>query len=121
MLNRTMDGSMIVFQEGETTVLTVDEKQTDSAIVMALSGELRSEVANDLYDELVALTTVGANVEVDFSGVTYISSATQHIFLRVQQKMDSMKRGNLLLRNIPDPIYREFEKTGTAGLLMIEE
>jgi len=121
MLNRTIEGSTIIFKEGSTTVLTIDEKQTDSGILMTLSGELRGEVAHDLQDELIALTTVGANVEVNFKDVTYISSTTQHIFLPVQQKMDAMRRGSLVLKQMPASIYEKFEQTGASELLMIED
>ena len=121
MLNRKLDGESIVFTDGARTVLTIGEKEQENGILMTLTGELRSEVAHDLQDELVALTTVGANVVVDMRGVSYISSTVQHVFLTVQQKMDNMSRGTLVLRGMPDAIYNEFDKNGTSELLMIED
>lgn len=119
MLKRKMENDTILFTDGTATVLSVQESMTDKGILMKLSGELRSDVAHDIQDELIALTTVGANVVVDFEKVSYITTTTQHIFLRAQQKMDSMGRGTLTLCNLPENIYREFEKTGTSELLMI--
>lgn len=121
MLNRRIEGNTLILEEGATTVLTIEEQETDTGILMKLAGQLRSDVAHDIQDELIALTTVGANVEVDFEKVSYISSTTQHVFLRVQQKMDSMRRGSLLLRKMPDSIFREFERTGASELLMIDD
>lgn len=121
MLNRKNGGESIIFSDGPKTVLTIGEKEQENGILMTLTGELRSEVAHDLQDELVALTTVGADVVVDMSGVTYISSAVQHVFLTVQQKMDTMSRGTLVLKGMSDAIYSEFDKTGTSELLMIED
>ena len=121
MLNRKLDGESIIYTDGAQTILTIGEKEQENGILLTLTGELRSEVAHDLQDELVALTTVGANVVVDMAGVTYISSTVQHVFLTVQQKMDNMARGTLVLKAMTDEIYSEFDKNGTSELLMIED
>lgn len=120
MLNRKVEGNSIIFTDGEAHVLTIAEQETETGILMTLSGQLRSDTAHDIQDELVALTTVGADVVVDFKEVTYISPTVQNCLLIVQQKMDSMGKGTLLLRGMPAEIYREFEKSGEAELLMIE-
>lgn len=121
MLNRKIEGNSIVFRNGSLTVLTIEESETDNGIVMALKGELRSDVAHELMDELTALATVGVGILVDFSGVTYITSTILDVFLSVQQLMDSIKKGSLVLCKMPSAIYQEFEKTGTAELLLIED
>lgn len=120
MLNRKIEGDSIVIYDGQTSILTIFEQEMDSGVVVKLVGELRSETVHDIQDELVALITVGANITVDFTEVTYIASTAQHLFLRVQQKIDDIGRGVLTLQNLPAPIYQEFEKTGTSELLMIE-
>lgn len=120
MLNRKLEGNSIIFRNGSVTVLTIEEKETDNGIVMTLNGELRSDVAHELIDELTALATVGVRILVDFSGVTYITSTILDVFLSVQQLMDSMGKGSLVLCKMPAAIYQEFENTGTAELLLIE-
>lgn len=121
MLERKIEGNSIIFRNGPITVLSIDEIQTDSGITMTLKGELRSDVAHELLDELTALATVGVSIVVDFSDVTYITSTILDVFLTVQQLMDSMHKGALTLRKLPEEIYREFEKTGTSELLLIED
>lgn len=121
MLNRRLEGNAIIFSSGSNPVLTIEEEETEQGILMKLNGELRSDVAHELSDELTALATVGVNIVVDFSGVTYITSTILDVFLSVQQAMDTMRRGNLMLRSLPAGILREFERTGTSELLMIEE
>ena len=121
MLTRKIEGNSIIFKNGATTVLTINEEETDAGILMALNGELRGDVAHELSDELTALATVGVNVVVDFSQVTYITSTILDVFLTVQQLMDSMGKGALVLRKLPDDIYREFDRTGTSQLLNIED
>lgn len=120
MVNRKIEGDSSTFYDDTKIFLVINEAEADGSILMTLVGELRSDVAHDLLDELIAFTTVGANVIVDFEKVTYIASTTQHVFLRVQQKMDSMGKGTLTLIKLPHNIYQEFEKTGASELLMIE-
>lgn len=121
MLTRKLEGDAIVFYNGASHVLTIHETENDTGVLMALDGELRSDVAHELLDELTALATVGVKVVVDFEKVTFITSTILDVFLTVQQTMDSMGKGTLLLTKMPTEIYQKFEKTGTAELLMIEE
>ena len=121
MLNRKIEGDSIVFYDGTNRILTIGEAQTDEGILLTLAGELRTETAHDIQDEMIALTTVGANIVVDMAGVTYISSSVQHVFLTVQKKTESMNRGALTLRNLPEAVYQEFYRTGVSELLMIDD
>lgn len=120
MLDRKIEDNSIVFSNGSDVVLVIEEEETENGLTMTLRGELRSGVAHELLDELTALATVGVNVVVDFAEVTYITSTILDVFLSVQQLMDSMRKGELVLRRMTDEIYREFEKTGTSELLIIE-
>ena len=120
MLNRRIEDDTIIFSEGANVFFSVEEKETDQGIQLVLSGEMRSNVAHDILDEMIALTTVGANILVDFGKVTYISPTAQHVFLRVQQKMDEMGKGMLTMAGLSDEIFQEFERTGASELLMIE-
>ena len=121
MLDRKIEGNSIIFRNGSATVLTIEENETDNGIVMVLNGELRSDVAHELLDELTALATVGVSIVVDFAGVTYITSTILDVFLSVQQIMDSMHKGSMTLCKLPGEIFDEFERTGTAELLQIED
>ena len=120
MLIKKIEGDSIVFYDGDTAVLTVCEKEDDNLITLEMKGELRSDAAHEVQDELVALATVGINIIVDLSSVTYIAPTAQHIFLRTQQKIDSIGKGSLLLTGPAENVYREFEKSGLSELLMIK-
>ena len=121
MLNRKIEGESIVLCDGGNKILTIGEAMTEEGIRITLEGALRSDVAHELQDELIAMTTVGANVTVDMSGVTYISSTVQSVFLMVQQKMDSMGKGTLTLCKLPEAIFQEFDRNGASELLLIED
>lgn len=120
MLTRKIEDDSIIFYDGTSSILTIHERETGNSITLDISGELRSDVAHDILDELIALATIGADVVVDLKEVTYIAPTTQHIFLRVQQKMDSIGRGSLTLKKPAETVYREFELTGVSELLMFE-
>ena len=97
------------------------ERLDDQAVFIEISGSLLSSVDHDVYDELLALSTVGKDLIVDLSHVDYVSNACQQSFLRLQQQMDTMQRGSLELVKTPEQIYKEFEKVGLTELLMIEK
>lgn len=121
MLTRKLEDCAIVFYNGAEQILKITEEETEYGILMAISGELRSETAHELLDELTALATVGVQVVVDMAEVTFITSTILDVFLTVQQTMDTMGKGALVLRKMPPQIYHQFEQTGTAELLMIEQ
>ena len=121
MLTRKMDGDSMLFYEGNTLVLAVVETDLDGGILMALQGELRSEVAHHIQDELDAFTTVGVKVTVDFKNVTFVSASALNALLISQQLIDSLRQGQIVLRNIPDATYRRMDEIGLTELLMIED
>lgn len=121
MLNRKLEDSSIVFYSGTARVLTIKEEEAENGILITLIGELRSETANELGDELTMLATVGASIVLDFEGVTYIAPNVLGKLLTVQRSMDSMKKGTLLLRRLKPDIYSQFEKHGMSELLDIQK
>ncbi len=87
---------------------------------MYVSFSLRRDTEHWFNDELVALSTVGMDIYVDCQDIRYMANACKLALLSVQQKMDSMNRGTLTLRNVPPELYEDFEKTNLHELLMIE-
>lgn len=121
MLNREFTDDTMLFYDGAREVLAIQEAEADGNIILTVKGALGSEAVHDFQDELIALATVGANIIVDLSGLTYLASSAQHALLQVQQKMDAMGKGTLTLVKTPENIYREFERTGVSELLMFDE
>lgn len=111
----------MLFYEGNTLVLAVVETDLDGGILMALQGELRSELAHHIQDALDAFTTVGVKVTVDFKNVTFVSASALNALLISQQLIDSLRQGQIVLRNIPDATYRKMDEIGLTELLMIED
>lgn len=121
MLTRKMKGDSMLFYEGEKLILTIDETETEGVVLMALKGSLRSEVAHHIQDELDAFTTVGVKVTIDFKEVDFIAPSILNILLNSQQLIDFFKKGEIVLKNIPQAVYQEMDETGITELLMIED
>ena len=121
MLTRKMQGDSMLFYEGDTLVLTVEETDLDDGVLMKLIGALKSEATHHIQDELDAFTTVGVKVIIDFKDVTFVSASVLYALLNAQQLVDYFRKGEIILRNISDSIYQEMDSTGITELLMIEE
>lgn len=121
MLTRKIDGDTMNFYDGDTLVLTVDEVDFNGGIMMAMKGQLRSDTAHFIQNELDAFTTVGVKVWLDFKEVTFVAPSFLGALLNAQQLVDFFRKGEVVLKNIPGSVYQEMDKTGITELLMIED
>ena len=115
------EGLKYFFYDDENLILTMVLELKDDVVKILLQGELRSDVAHALQDDLIAMVTAGKNIILDFSGATYIAPSIQYALQMIQHKIDTLKKGSLLLRKLPESIYQELEQTGASEQLMIEE
>lgn len=120
-LHRIVEQDTLRFLEEETEIFAMAESVAGSAASISLCGALRSDTALDFQDELYALATLGLDVVLDFSAVTYLSTACQRALITVQQKMDTMKKGSLMLTGLPPTLLAALEETGMTELLQIKE
>lgn len=121
MLRREIQGDTLRFYEGEQLVLTIGETENDSGILMTLKGDLISETAHHIQDELDAFTTVGVKVTMDFREVLFAAPSVFNGLLNSQQLIDHFRQGEIVLKNVPDAVYQEMEAIGISELLMIED
>lgn len=109
------------FYDGDTSILTVDEVDHSGGVLMVMKGQLRSDTAHFIQNELDAFTTVGVKVWLDFKDVTFVAPSFLAALLNAQQLVDFFRKGEVVLKNIPDAIYQEMDRTGITELLMIED
>lgn len=121
MLIRKIDGDTMNFYDADTLILTVEEVDYNGGILMAMKGQLRSDTAHFIQNELDAFTTVGVKVWLDFQKITFVAPSFLGALLNAQQLIDFFRKGEVILRNIPDFVYHEMDKTGITELLMIED
>lgn len=121
MLTRKIQDNTMYFYDGQELILTIIEEETENGVHMRLKGQLRSDTTHHLQDELDAFTTVSVRVVLDFQEVTYIAYSVMYALLSCQVRVDNMQQGEILLRNIPEAIYREMSDAHILDMLLIEE
>lgn len=120
MLTKFIKDGSICFADANGDVLTIREQLEQDQILITLQGELRSETALLLQDELESFLSLGLSVTLDFSGVTFLSHSALYTLLGAQQFSDTLRRGQIILKQLPASIYQEFDRNGLTELLQIE-
>lgn len=121
MLVRKMEADTMLFYDEDTLVLTMEESDLDNGVLISLQGDLRSDTTHHIQDELEAFVTVGVKVTIDLGKVTFISPSVLSTLLNVQQLVDFFRKGEIVLRNLPDGIYKKMDEYGLSDLLVIED
>lgn len=120
-IQRKVENDTLHLFDGSTEILSIAESVEGNKVLIKLSGMLRSDTAHDFQDELIALTMLNMNMILDMSKVEYISSTCQQVLLAVQQKMDELGKGSLLITNMTPKLKAEFDSVGFSQLLDIAE
>ena len=111
----------MLFYDGDMPVLTVEEVQIAEGILLKCTGELRSDAAHPLQDEIDAYATIGVNVVLDLQGLTFLAYSAIYALLSCQNRIDSLGKGELRLVNVPSSIYQELDRANVTEMLLIEE
>lgn len=120
-MKRKIEGSKYLFYDGDALILTMALSLKDNTVEILLQGQLRSDAAHSLQDDLIAMVLMGKDIVLDFKDVTYMAPSIQYVLQLTQQKIDTQKKGSLLLRRLPENICQELEETGALEQLKIEE
>ena len=97
--------------------MTITKNATDSTLRIALEGRLDTNTAPQLEAELKASLPGVTELELDFSGLEYISSAGLRVLLSAQKTMD--KQGKMTIHHVNETIMEVFEITGFVDILTI--
>ena len=88
--------------------------------VLSLEGRLDTVTAPKLQEALseVIVPTEKENIELDFAGVGYVSSAGLRVLLQGQKNAKAAGK-NLTLKNVSPEIIEVFDITGFSSILTI--
>ena len=114
------DDNKIVFSDGDKQVLVIEEFLKDNVIEIIPEGKLRSEITHDFFDEMQALISVGLNVELNLSKVSYVSNSYMKGLIALQQKAEKTDK-TIKIVNPSESMKEMLESTGAYALLWIEE
>ena len=97
--------------------MTITKTAENGTLRIALEGRLDTNTAPQLEAELKTSLSGITELELDFSGLEYISSAGLRLLLAAQKTMS--RQGKMTIRNVNETIMEVFEITGFVEILTI--
>jgi len=97
--------------------MKITQDRTENKLTVALEGRLDTNTAPELEAALNAELDGVRELELDFAGLEYISSAGLRVLLSAQKQMN--RQGEMKLKNVNETIMDVFEVTGFADILTI--
>lgn len=101
----------------EEIAMTITKTAENGTLRIALEGRLDTNTAPQLEAELKTSLSGITELELDFSGLEYISSARLRVLLAAQKTMS--RQGKMTIRNVNETIMEVFEITGFVEILTI--
>ena len=101
----------------EEIAMTSTKTAVNGTLRIALEGRLDTNTAPQLEAELKTSLSGITELELDFSGLEYISSAGLRVLLAAQKTMS--RQGKMTIRNVNETIMEVFEITGFVEILTI--
>ena len=101
--------------------LQVRTKRDEDLGLVAVSGEVRTEIAFELYAAAQALTEAGAkNLLIDLGAVVFMDSASLATLIRLDSELKKAG-GRLVLFNPSKPVRRVLEHSGLGERFHVAE
>ena len=97
--------------------MNINIEKENGITVIKLEGRLDTTTAPELEKAINNEGEELKNLELDFKGVDYISSAGLRVLLTAQKKMNV--QGSMELVNVSEAVMDIFEMTGFADILVI--
>ena len=101
----------------EEIAMTITKTAENGTLRIAMEGRLDTNTAPQLEAELKTSLSGITELELDFSGLEYISSAGLRVLLAAQKTMS--RQGKMTIRNVNETIMEVFEITGFVEILTI--
>ena len=99
-------------------MMTIQKTQDGGKLTFALEGRLDTTTAPQLQNELIPTFDEAKDIVLDFSNLTYVSSAGLRVLL-MGQKTAKAKGAGMTLTHVPAEVMEVFEMTGFADMLHI--
>jgi len=98
--------------------MTINKLQENGKLTLAIEGKLDTNTAPQLNDALIPAFDEVKQVELDFSQLSYISSAGLRVLLTGEKTAQS-KGASMTLLGVPEEIFKIFKMTGFDDMLTI--
>ncbi|NLI20163.1 MAG: STAS domain-containing protein [Clostridiales bacterium] len=97
--------------------MTIEQEHSGKTLTVRLDGRLDTITSPDLEQALADLTGV-EHLALDFSKITYISSAGLRVLLALQKRMS--RQGDMVVRHVDKMVMEVLEMSGFVDILTIE-
>ena len=97
--------------------MTIAKQTTGDTLTVVLDGRLDTITSPDLEQALADLAGV-KHLVLDFSKITYISSAGLRVLLALQKRMGV--QGDMVVRHVDKMVMEVLEMSGFVDILTIE-
>ena len=97
--------------------MTIATETSGKTLTVKLDGRLDTITSPDLEQALSDLTGV-THLVLDFTKITYISSAGLRVLLALQKRMG--KQGDMIVRHVDKMVMEVLEMSGFVDILTIE-
>ena len=98
--------------------MNINIEKENGVTILKVEGRLDTTTAPELEKAINNEGEELKNLELDFKGVDYISSAGLRVLLTAQKKMNV--QGSMELINVGEAVMDIFEMTGFADILVIK-
>jgi anti-sigma B factor antagonist len=110
-----------IYNAAVSTKLSIERRDDQGGVVLALFGELDVISAPELAQRLAqVLALPHARVLLDLGGLRFVDSAGVSVLIKAKQDFDSSGR-TLVLRRPTEQVQRVFALVGLADWLAYEE
>lgn len=101
--------------------MSICVKNEEGISVLSISGRVDASNSGQIHDRIMDEIEQGKNkVVVDFSDVSYISSAGLRVLLYASKALNK-KEGSFAICSVNDSILKIFQISGLAGLFNIHK
>ena len=99
-------------------MLQINKTEQNGNVIFELSGRLDTTTSPELENAIQESLDSANEITLDFSQLTYISSAGLRLLLVAQKAMS--KRGTMTLLHVGETVREIFELTGFSDILTIK-
>lgn len=99
--------------------MKIDSTQENATLVVKISGSIDTVTAPELEQYITAKWDTIKELILDFTDVTYISSAGLRVMIVCVQHMEG-QGGTFILRNVCDDVHDVFEMTGFSDIITFQ-
>ena len=98
--------------------MDIRKTQNEENVLLSLEGRLDTITAPKLQEALSEAFPGASVIELDFTGVEYVSSAGLRVLLQGEKKAKAADK-TMTLKNVSSEVMEVFEITGFSGILNI--